>query len=156
MKCNESIVEMFTRFTDVVNGLEGLGNRVSEEDKVSKILRCLPPKWNSKTEAIDKVNNLKELPLEELIGSLMTYEIKIARQEKEMQEERKKKSIVLKAQEDKVVEETKINDMEDDITFITKRVQNLMMKDKFGGRAYNKRSNYKKEGPSKKEKENRE
>ena len=49
MKPNESIVEMFTRFTDVVNGLEGLGKRVSEQDKVSKILRCLPPKWNSKT-----------------------------------------------------------------------------------------------------------
>ena len=39
MKPNESIVEMFTRFTDVVNGLEGLGKRVSEQDKVSKILR---------------------------------------------------------------------------------------------------------------------
>ena len=45
MKPNESIVETFTRFTDVVNGLEGLGNCVSEENKVSKILRCLPPKW---------------------------------------------------------------------------------------------------------------
>ena len=44
MKPNESIVEMFTRFTNVVKGLEGLGNRVSEEDKVSKILRCLPLK----------------------------------------------------------------------------------------------------------------
>ena len=38
-------LEMFTRFTDVVNGLKGLENKVSEEDKVSKILRCLPPKW---------------------------------------------------------------------------------------------------------------
>ena len=62
-----------------------MGKRVSKEDKVSKILRCLPPKWNSKTEAIEEVKNLKELPLEELIGSLMTYEVKIARQE--MQEE---------------------------------------------------------------------
>ena len=59
MKPNESIVEMFTRFTDVVNGLEGLGKRVSEQDKVSKILRCLPPKWNSKTEAIEEAKNLK-------------------------------------------------------------------------------------------------
>ena len=90
MKPHESIVEIFTRFTDVVNGLEGLGKRVSEEDKVSKILRCLPPKWNSKTEAIEEGKSLKELPLKELIGSLMTYEMKIARQEKEMQEERKK------------------------------------------------------------------
>ena len=84
MKPNESIVEMFTRFTDVVNGLEGLGNRVSEENKVSKILRCLPPKWNSKTEAIEEAKNLKKLPLEELIVSLMTYEMEIGRQEKEI------------------------------------------------------------------------
>ena len=104
MKHNEYIVEMFTRFTDVVNGLEGLGNRVSKEDKVSKILRCLPPKWNFKTEAIMEAKNLKELPLEELIGFLMTYEMQIVRQEREMQgEEGKKKSIELKAQEEKVV-----------------------------------------------------
>ena len=68
------------------------------------------------------------------------------------EEEGKKKSIALKAQEEKVVEETKINDMEDDIALITKRVQKLMMKDKLSGRTYNKRSNYKKEGPPKKEK----
>ena len=134
MKPNESIVEMFTRLTDVVIGLEGLGKRVSEKDKVSKILRCLPPKWNSKTEAIEEAKNLKELPLEELIGSLMTYEMKIARQEKEMQEERKKKSIALKAQEEKVVEEAKFSNMEDDIALITKRMQKFMMKNKFGGK----------------------
>ena len=64
-------------------------------------------------------------------------------------EEGKKKSIALKAQEDKVVEETKINNLEDDFAFISKNLQNLMMKDKFDGTAYNKRSNYKKEDPLK-------
>ena len=121
MKPNESIVEMFNKFMDVVNGLEGLGNRVSEENKVYKSLRCLPPKWNSKTEAIEEAKNLKKLPLEELIGSLMMYEMKIARQEKEIQEEKgTKKSIALKAQEEKVVEETKINDIKDDVALIKK------------------------------------
>ena len=63
-----------------------------------------------------------------------------------MQEEGgKKKIIALKAQEEKVVEKTKINDMEEDIALITKRVQKLMIKDKFSGRAYNKMNNYKKE-----------
>ena len=143
---------MFTGFTDVVNGLEGLGKRVSEEDKVSKIIGCLSPKWNSKTEAIEEANNLKELPLEELIGSLMTNEMKITRQEKEIQEESKKKSIALKAQEEKGVKEAKFSNMEEDIADISKKIQKLIMKDKFGGRTYNKRSNYKKEGPSKKEK----
>ena len=46
--------------------------------------------------------------------------------------------------------------MEEDIADISKKIQNLIMKDKFGGRIYNKRSNYKKEGPSKEEKEKRE
>ena len=50
---------------------------LSEDDKVSKILRCLPPKWNSKTEAIEEARNLKDLPLEELISSLMTYEMRL-------------------------------------------------------------------------------
>ena len=152
MKPNESIVEMFTRFTDVVNGLEGLGKRVSEQDKVSKILRCLPPKWNSKTEAIEEAKNMKELPLEELIGSLMTYEMKIARQEKEMQEESKKKSIALKAQQEKVVEEAKLGNMEDDITLITKRMQKFMMKNKFDGKTYNKEATTRKKVLQKKKK----
>ena len=104
-------------------------------------------------EAIEKAKNLKELPLEELIGSLMTYEMKIARQEKQMQEESKKTSIALKAQEEKVVEEAKFSNMEEDIADISKKIQRLIMKDKFGGRTYNKGSNYKKEGPSKEEKE---
>ena len=135
MKPNESIVEMFTRFTDIINGLEGLGKMISEQDKVSKIIRYLPPKWNSKTKVIEEAKNLKELPLEELIGSLMTYEMKIVRQEKEIQEEEgKKKSIALKAQEEKVVDETKINNMEDDIALIIKRVQKLLMKNKYGGK----------------------
>ena len=72
-----------------------------------------------------------------------------------MQEESKKKSIALKAQEEKVVEEAKLSNMEDDIALITKRMQKFMMKNNFGGKTYNKRSNYKK-GPSKEEKENRE
>ena len=39
-----------------------------------------------------------------------------------MQEERKKKSIALKDQEEKVVEEAKLSNMEDDIALITKRM----------------------------------
>ena len=37
MKPNEYIVEIFTRFMDIVNGLEGLGRSVSEQQNMSKI-----------------------------------------------------------------------------------------------------------------------
>ena len=42
MKENETIVEMITRFTDIVNGLEALGKTYKESEKVIKILRSLP------------------------------------------------------------------------------------------------------------------
>ena len=49
-----------------------------------------------------------------------------------MQEESKKKSIALKAQEEKVVEEAKFSNMEEDIVDISKKIKKLIMKDKFG------------------------
>ncbi|KAL6334558.1 hypothetical protein AAG906_018897 [Vitis piasezkii] len=41
MKENETIVEMITGFTDIVNGLEALGKTYKESEKVMKILRSL-------------------------------------------------------------------------------------------------------------------
>ena len=82
MKDNETIVEMITRFTDIANGLEALGKTYKDFEKVMKILRSLPSKWHTIT-AIQEVKDLTKLPLEELIGSLMTYEINLAKKQQE-------------------------------------------------------------------------
>ena len=71
----ESIVEMFSRFMVIVNELEALGKTYTEVEKVMKILRSLPKKWEAKVMAIQEAKDLTKLPLEELIGSLMTHEI---------------------------------------------------------------------------------
>ena len=71
----ESIVEMFSRFLVIVNELEALGNTYTEVEKVMKILRSLPKKWETKVTTIQEAKDLTKLSLEELIGSLMTYEI---------------------------------------------------------------------------------
>ena len=52
MKENETIVEMITRFTNIVNGLEALGKTYKESEKVMKILRSFPSKWHTKVTAI--------------------------------------------------------------------------------------------------------
>ena len=44
MKNNETIVEMITRSTDIVNGFEALGKTYKELEKEMKILRSLPLK----------------------------------------------------------------------------------------------------------------
>ena len=81
MKENEIIVEMITRFTNIVNGLEALGNTYKESEKVMKILRSLPSKWHTTVTTIQEAKDLTKLPLEELIGSLMTYEINLAKKQ---------------------------------------------------------------------------
>ena len=75
MKPSETIGDMYTRFTDVVNGLKGLGKGFSDFELVNKILRSLPKSWDPKITTIQEAKDLNNFPLEELIGSLMTYEM---------------------------------------------------------------------------------
>ena len=81
MKDNETIVEMITKFTDIVNGLETLGKTYKESEKVMKILRSLPTKLDAKVIVIQEAKDLTKVPLEELIGSLMTFEITSAKKQ---------------------------------------------------------------------------
>ncbi|KAL6347396.1 hypothetical protein AAG906_018568 [Vitis piasezkii] len=90
MKENETIVEMITRFTDIVNGLESLGKTYKESEKVMKILRSLPPKWHTKVTAIQEAKDLTKLPMKELIGLLMTYEINLAKKLQEGEDKRRR------------------------------------------------------------------
>ena len=75
MQPSKTIGDMYTRFTDVVNSLRALGKCFLDFKLVNKILRSLSKKWDSKVTAIQEAKNLNNLPLEELIGSLMTYEM---------------------------------------------------------------------------------
>ena len=75
MKPSETIVDMYTRFTDIVNSLQALGKCFSNFELVSKVLRSLSKAWESKVTAIQETKDLNIFPLEELIGSLMTYEM---------------------------------------------------------------------------------
>ena len=61
MKETETIVEMITRFTDIVNSLEALGKTYKESEKVMKILRSLLSKWHTKVTAIQEAKDLTKL-----------------------------------------------------------------------------------------------
>lgn len=52
MNDNETIVKMFSRFTNIVDGLQALGKMYIESEKVMKMLRSLPKKWEAKVTAI--------------------------------------------------------------------------------------------------------
>ena len=77
IESTESIISMYTRFTDIVNNLKNLGKVYTDADLCKKILRSLLRTWDSKVTAIQEARDLSTLKVEELIGSLMTYEINL-------------------------------------------------------------------------------
>ncbi|MQM03386.1 hypothetical protein Taro_036168 [Colocasia esculenta] len=102
MQPGESITHMYNRFTDITNGLAGLGKSYEMGDMVRKmvrkILRSLPASWTPKVTAIEEANDLKRTSLKKLIGSLMAHEINMERLGESSS--RKKHTNALKAEED--------------------------------------------------------
>ncbi|GAV62909.1 LOW QUALITY PROTEIN: UBN2 domain-containing protein, partial [Cephalotus follicularis] len=76
MQPNESIKNLYNRLLDITNTLLGLG-KVFQNELVRKLLGCLNDEWEPKVTAIEESKDLKVMEIEELLGSLMTYEVKL-------------------------------------------------------------------------------
>ena len=77
MKEEENISEYFERVDNIVNAVRGLGQEVSDNELVDKILRTLPMIYNSKVSTLEDWENLSTLTLDELYGILTAYELRI-------------------------------------------------------------------------------
>ncbi|KAH9779804.1 Integrase catalytic domain-containing protein [Citrus sinensis] len=109
MEQNENVYSMYTRFTDIVNTLGALGKTFSNSEKVKKIIRSLPKEWRPKRTAIEEAKDLNVLPIDDLIGSLISYEEDLAA---EKGHEEKKKNIALKASKRESDDESEMDDEE--------------------------------------------
>ena len=78
MSSNESISEMFTRFTMIINSLKNLSKTYTNEEMIEKLLRSLPKPWQPKVIAIREAKELSTLSLEQLLGSFITHKIELA------------------------------------------------------------------------------
>ena len=74
---SETIIQMYSRFTNIINSLKALGKIYTQSELIQKILRSLPATWIHKVSATEESKDLDKYELEELIGSLMTHEIHI-------------------------------------------------------------------------------
>jgi len=90
MQPEETIKEMFARFTDITNKLKSLGKTYTNEEMVRKILRCLPKsKWGPKVTAIEDAQDLRSLALNDLLGKLLIHKIHLKEDEEEAQPKRR-------------------------------------------------------------------
>ncbi|GAV76614.1 UBN2 domain-containing protein, partial [Cephalotus follicularis] len=121
---------MFTRFTNIINDLQSLDKVYSNNEMVRKILRCLPRSWMHKVTMIEEAKNLNILPLEDLLGSLMTHELSMQKKDNDEEREKNKKKVVtLKSS---TIEDS--NDDDDELALITRKFKKILAsKRKFGG-----------------------
>jgi len=62
---------------DIANSFESLGEKISNEKLVRKILRCLAKRFDKKVIAIEETHDISSLKVDELIGSLQNFEITV-------------------------------------------------------------------------------
>ncbi|KAL4318433.1 hypothetical protein GQ457_18G010510 [Hibiscus cannabinus] len=75
MNPDEDIKGMFDCCFTIFYQLKGFGEEILEDKLVHKLIYLLPESWESKKIAIIEAKDLKKLKLDELIGSLLTYEL---------------------------------------------------------------------------------
>jgi len=72
----ETVTEMYTRFTHIINKLKSLGKSFTSEELVRKILKFLPQSWEAKVTTIQEAKDMNKISSDELIGNLQTYEFR--------------------------------------------------------------------------------
>ncbi|XP_070040858.1 intracellular protein transport protein USO1-like [Nicotiana tomentosiformis] len=119
MKDDESIQDMRTHFTSIINELHSLGETIPRNNIVRKILSVLPSSWESKVNAIAEAKELQTLTIDKLVGNLKTYEMK-KKKDNERREPKREKNLVLK---------TDSNDSsgeDGDMAYLTRRFQKMV------------------------------
>ncbi|KAK2369245.1 hypothetical protein QL285_082393 [Trifolium repens] len=77
MKEDESVHDFHMNVIDFSNSFDSLGEKIPEEKLVRKILRSLPMKSDMKVTAIEEAQDISSMKVDELIGSLQTFELSI-------------------------------------------------------------------------------
>jgi hypothetical protein len=77
MNEDETFNKYCLRVEELVNAMKGLGEKIEESFLVQKILRSLLDKFNPKVSAIEEINDLKTLTIDQLLGTLTAYEMRI-------------------------------------------------------------------------------
>ena len=112
---DESFDSFYSKLNEVIIGKFNLGEKTEDSKVVRKILCFLPESFHAKVTAIEKSKDLDEIKVQELIGSLQTYELSLPNQ-------RKSKSLAFKM----IYERIEAHDssdkdvVEQDVAYLTK------------------------------------
>ncbi|XP_022867631.1 uncharacterized protein LOC111387312 [Olea europaea var. sylvestris] len=118
MKDDETFDEFYAKLNDIVNSSFNLGERIPETKIVRKVLRSLPERFRPKVTAIEESKDLDEIKIEELVGSLQTYELTLS-------QHKKGKSIALKSNKEGELSDTE-SLRDEEIAYFVKKFQKVL------------------------------
>ncbi|CAM8934439.1 unnamed protein product [Rhodiola kirilowii] len=120
MKEEETIAEFNTRVLDLSNEAASVGKPIKEERLAGKVLRSLPQRFAMKVTAIEEMQDITKVKLDELMGSLRTYEMNFP----DDFQRRTVKCFALKA--DVTEEWNIIEDVSEQLAIIAKNLERIM------------------------------
>jgi hypothetical protein len=111
--------------SDLRNSPVSLGKPVSDVKLIRKILTFFPEHFRIKVTTIEESKDLEEMKIEELVGSLQTYDLSLP-------PVKKLKTIAMKASKKKV-EASSEDDFEEEkaVAMLAKNFRRLMRDDRF-------------------------
>jgi len=123
---DEMFGEFYSKMSDLRNSMVSLGKPISDVKLIRKILRSLPERFRIKVTTIEESKDLEEMKIEELVGSLQTYELSLP-------PVRKLKTIALKASKKKLESSSEDDSEEEEkvVAMLAKNFRRLMRYDRF-------------------------
>ena len=115
MSEDESFDSFYRKLNELVIGKLKLGEKTADSKIVRKILRSLSESFRAKVTAIEESKDLDEIKVQELIGSLQTYELSLPSQ-------RKSKYLALKTINERVEaqDSSDEDEVEKDVAYLVK------------------------------------
>ena len=112
---NKSFDSFYSKLNEVVIGKFNLGEKMEDSKIVRKILQSLLKSFYAKVTTIEESKDLDDIEVQELIGSLQTYELSLPSQ-------RKSKSLTLKMINERVEthDSSDKNVVEKDVAYLVK------------------------------------
>ena len=119
MSDNESFDEFYAKLNDIVNFSFNLDEIYDQPKIVSKILRSLTENFRAKVTVITESKDVDSIPVDELVGSLQSYEL-------DLPKTNKFKSMALKS-----VDDVEVGGFDDElsateIAYLTKNFRNFL------------------------------
>ena len=110
---DEAFDSFYGKLNEIVIAKLNLGERIEDSKVVRNILRSLPKSFRAKVTTIEESKDLDEIKIQELIGSLQTYELRLP-------SHKLRKSLALKTITKRMDNSLEEDDVEKEVVFLTK------------------------------------